>query len=1120
MEDLRSKIIGSLVLNKPDHRKFLPALALPQLLNRENVLKELQDSNFGVELVPTLLEYVLERSQKVFAILTLQRTVPKIIELYTADFDDSCLPVCIDQGRMFSCTVKNKSMPNWSHGDVHDFEERQWSFLSPVFTLEEYRHKLHDMCILPFTSRSHFEKESYFSKVYKVEIHPDHLKVPNIDSTFLAIKELRDGVNQDYNSEANNLENLSQLKHDHIIKSLGFYEKDASKCFLFPWADGGNLRDYWANTKRPTNSHGLVFWGLSQMLGLASGLDMLHNFNKNGNIRHGDLKPENILCFRKKDGKAILRIADVGLAKFNQHATRYRGYPTHTMSGTFKYEPPENDILKPRSRRYDIWSMGCIYLEYIIWLLYEISGLETFNSTKNFTRFWDHAADNGVQLHSVVQSWLHMMSKNPRCAKNTALGDLLELVENRLLIVNIHDEGFEPNPSSEVESLNEELEDIKTTGLPKIKHIPQPKDDTPDHPGYEAGLVRFNSLTRPLNADSVPVTQIARADELWSSIQDNSFAEAFIRRIGWPEIIQHYISSKICEVCCQTDLWISGRVDDLCSLEKRLLECCICAVIHRRVQVSSASHQQTVFLVRSGSSIQIQHTGETVLSLYANTKTLYPFAQLGLPQLPDPGGSIQMQLLKEWLQVCDDLHECGLKSDPELPTRVIDVKAERLFVQGKHKIFGRYLALSHCWGTINPQAVYCTRKANLHNHKEHINFKILPQTFRDALKIALKIGVQYLWIDSVCIVQDDPSDWESESKRMENVFSSAYCTLAASSARGAFDGFLRSDRARRPCAALKSTEGGLYICEAVDDFQKDVEDSVLNGRAWVLQERALSRRTIHFTNTQVYWECGEGVHCETLTKLASSNSNASSLLGDSNFPSYVSLARYKDRRIGLFEALYETYSTLSLTQVTDRLFAISGLEIRLSRAFDTIGLYGVFLCYLERSLLWRKSNQALKRIDYRGMHRVPSWSWMAYDGGVNYLDIPFQSVNWIKNVTLSTKFSIGDTATKLFSSRPLWKLLSSEGAHLEARTRRLNLGREKIMSKFFLDQTLEPSHFDSLRCVVVGIERTKNPEPSTLHYVLLVTESQDFVKLYERVGVAILQASDLGCETGQPVHII
>ena len=135
---------------------------------------------------------------------------------------------------------------------------------------------------------------------------------------------------------------------------------------------------------------------------------------------------------------------------------------------------------------------------------------------------------------------------------------------------------------------------------------------------------------------------------------------------------------------------------------------------------------------------------------------------------------------------------------------------------------------------------------------------------QDAVTVTRGLGERFLWIDSLCIIQDDADDWNIESKKMETVFGSAYCTIAASSAKNSTEGFL-NPRSPRQCARLPDT--ALYICENIDNFHRDLEEGELSKRSWVLQERALSCRTIHFTTTQTYWECGGGVHCESLIKM-------------------------------------------------------------------------------------------------------------------------------------------------------------------------------------------------------------------------------------------------------------
>jgi hypothetical protein len=182
-----------------------------------------------------------------------------------------------------------------------------------------------------------------------------------------------------------------------------------------------------------------------------------------------------------------------------------------------------------------------------------------------------------------------------------------------------------------------------------------------------------------------------------------------------------------------------------------------------------------------------------------------------------------------------------------------------------------YIALSHCWGspTGTEKKDYCTTDENYHDRLSRFRFSDLPKTFRDAIQVTRELGKQYLWIDSLCIIQEQEhyNDWKIEAERMEKVFASAYCTIAASSATGWNDGFLERKSIPRYVHVQDVSGRWIYVGNNIDDFNSDVDAGPLNQRAWVLQERVLSRRIIHFTTNHTYWECGKGVRCENFARL-------------------------------------------------------------------------------------------------------------------------------------------------------------------------------------------------------------------------------------------------------------
>jgi Heterokaryon incompatibility protein (HET) len=256
--------------------------------------------------------------------------------------------------------------------------------------------------------------------------------------------------------------------------------------------------------------------------------------------------------------------------------------------------------------------------------------------------------------------------------------------------------------------------------------------------------------------------------------------------------------------------------------------------------------------------------------------------QHGLPGFPQSGRQLHFELIKEWIRLCDE-GECsrrgGCRPDRDrvrIPTRVIDVgdgDTAHLVLTGEMGLVTQYVALSHCWGRLPKEQTdkWCTTTSNDKERRTQ-GFPIanLAQTFRDAITVTRELGQRYLWIDSLCIIQDDHRDWETESKKMEAVFQHAYCTIAATSAEHSDEGFLNrpEEKYSQYVMVPESSDGKVYICTSIDDdFDVDVMKGILNTRAWVLQERALSRRTIHFTKRQTYWECGGGVRCETLTHM-------------------------------------------------------------------------------------------------------------------------------------------------------------------------------------------------------------------------------------------------------------
>lgn len=248
---------------------------------------------------------------------------------------------------------------------------------------------------------------------------------------------------------------LRRLNARHLIKAAAFYKKNGDNYFVFPWAQQGNLRKFWSVKIPAIKDQNYMKWVFNQLLGLADAIQTLHFADTNRTCRHGDLKPENILCFNsstsskavKDHTSCILVISDVGLSRTHDELTKFRS-KSHMVGGeTMAYAAPETEINpnNATSRRYDIWSLGCIYLEFVIWLLYKHEGLEKFQGEigHKFYTLTDRAESllvrtKTAKINPEVKRWIDDIKRDQSCAQKgteeSAVFRLVTLIQKRLLV--------------------------------------------------------------------------------------------------------------------------------------------------------------------------------------------------------------------------------------------------------------------------------------------------------------------------------------------------------------------------------------------------------------------------------------------------------------------------------------------------------------------------------------------------------------------------------------------------------------------------------------------------------------------------------------------------------------
>ena len=399
-----------------------------------------------------------------------------------------------------------------------------------------------------------------------------------------------------------------------------------------------------------------------------------------------------------------------------------------------------------------------------------------------------------------------------------------------------------------------------------------------------------------------------------------------------------------------------------------------------------------------------------------------------------------------WLSQCTYTHgKCGARLKAELnepPTRLLYVGAfeadSKVYLRPSGQLSNRnttYATLSHCWGSYMSIKLQTT---NADEFSEGIAITALPQTFRDAVGLVKALGIDYLWIDSLCIIQDSEEDWAMECARMSQVYAGSFVNIAANASGESHGGLFRT-RSWKSVSPLT-----LEVTYAPVGWQNRpvvlypngegvLEHAPLAKRAWVTQERILAPRTIHFCQHKVVWECAEHFASESdvtgrverptappvVSNLAvrSTTYNTTDTLGrpyalpllwpavnqsdaepsqEVVHPVLISLhtpAISRDQPAderGIFlskwSAVVSLYSRGQLSIPTDKLIAISGIAQYMHENLwtgDELRYYaGLWSYHFEFQLTW--SAHRPSRGARADRYIAPSWSWASLDGEVSF----------------------------------------------------------------------------------------------------------------------------------------
>ena len=379
-----------------------------------------------------------------------------------------------------------------------------------------------------------------------------------------------------------------------------------------------------------------------------------------------------------------------------------------------------------------------------------------------------------------------------------------------------------------------------------------------------------------------------------------------------------------------------------------------------------------------------------------------------------PGSGTNLVRILTWLNDCQEHHNCKTMLGA-MPTRLIEITgtSETISLRLRQtEEVGRvpFAALSYCWG--GEQPMKCL-SSNIVSYGTAISFEKQPPTIQDAAKVCQGIGLQYLWIDALCIIQDDPNDKFVEIAKMTSIYGNATVTIAAARSSSATEGFL-GERFPGPregaivsYRCIDGELGSIALVKLDDDVFESVEP--IDERGWTLQERLLSSRIIEFGSRQTRWICpktrSSGFSLEGFTDGWKRDVNFSSkrktealdlenirttkstidFYGrprNSQFKEYLNAMQH-------WENICETFTERALTLSSDRAVAISGIAQIFAELSGDQYIAGLWKSCFHSGLLWKIEHSILspKNIPQPTTYQGPSWSWLSVNGPVNFRQV-------------------------------------------------------------------------------------------------------------------------------------
>ncbi|KAJ3463423.1 hypothetical protein MRS44_008209 [Fusarium solani] len=378
------------------------------------------------------------------------------------------------------------------------------------------------------------------------------------------------------------------------------------------------------------------------------------------------------------------------------------------------------------------------------------------------------------------------------------------------------------------------------------------------------------------------------------------------------------------------------------------------------------------------------------------------------------GSTDSLNFLKDCLEKCRTEHQsCPSTSSGVawVPTRLIQVEQDglRLVESFETTISEPFVSLSHCWGGAE---ILKLTTGNINTLKDDIPFLELPETFQDAIRVVRSLGIRYIWIDSLCIIQNSDQDWQKEASTMLEVYKYALFNIAATASTNSFGGLFQERDPHLVQSEVvdintKAIKGRFHLVDQ-EYFAQAVDEAPLNLRSWVAQERMLSPRIAHFAFDQVIWDCAELTACESLPHGSTAWSRYESrpmTFGCKQGSALLAPAKTVDEGLGQWGTIVNTYSACGLTVLGDKLIAISGVANHLRDELKMEYCVGLWRPKMEIQLAWVVQSLQADRTPRNDL--APTWSWASLNGAVH-----LQQVNIYEGYDVSSLCSITEVSLR------------------------------------------------------------------------------------------------------------